>query len=62
MAFQRLRYKDFQLAAKPAPIESAVVRPEPRTGLLEVESVQEFAAAMEERGISEWWKRGMAFA
>ncbi len=62
MAFQRLRYKDFQLAAKPAAIESGVVRPEPRTGLFEVESIQEFAAAMEERGISEWWKRGMEFA
>ncbi|KAK3902923.1 hypothetical protein C8A05DRAFT_43750 [Staphylotrichum tortipilum] len=59
---QRLRYKDFQLASKPARIEAAVVKPEERTGLFEVESVKEFAAAMEKRGIAEWWKRGMEFA
>jgi hypothetical protein len=59
---QRLRYKDFQLAFKPAPIEAKVVQPEGRTGLFEVESVKEFAEAMEKRGISEWWKRGMEFA
>lgn len=58
---QRLRYKDFQLASKPAPIESKTVQPE-RTGLFEVASVQEFAAAMERRGISDWWKQGMEFA
>jgi len=62
MAVQRLRYKDFQLAFKPAPIEAAVVQPEKQTGLFEVKSVQEFAAAMEKRGIAEWWKRGMEFA
>ncbi|KAK4103999.1 hypothetical protein N658DRAFT_484068 [Parathielavia hyrcaniae] len=60
-AGQRLRYKDFQLALKPAPIESEVVRPEERSGLFEVESVKEFAAAMEKRAISDWWKRGMEF-
>jgi hypothetical protein len=39
-----------------------VVQPEERTGLFEVETVKEFAAAMERRGISEWWKQGMEFA
>ncbi len=39
-----------------------MVGPEERTGLFEVESVKEFAAAMEKRGIAEWWKRGMEFA
>ncbi|KAK4251035.1 hypothetical protein C7999DRAFT_11220 [Corynascus novoguineensis] len=59
---QRLRYKDFQLISKPEPIKASVVRPEERTGLFEVASVKEFADAMEKRGISEWWKRGMQFA
>jgi hypothetical protein len=59
---QRLRYKDFQLALKPAPIESKVAQPDDRAGLFEVESVKEFASAMERRGIVEWWKRGMEFA
>jgi hypothetical protein len=59
---QRLRYKDFQLVSKPAPIESKVIQPEERNGLFEVESVKEFAAAMERRGLSEWWERGMEFA
>jgi hypothetical protein len=61
-AVQRLRYKDFQLALKPAPIESMVAQPDDRTGLYEVESIKDFAAAMEKRGIAEWWKRGMEFA
>ncbi|KAL2151905.1 hypothetical protein VTH82DRAFT_5089 [Thermothelomyces myriococcoides] len=59
---QQLRYKDFQLVSKPAPIDAAVAKPEDRTGLFEVSSVQEFADAMEKRGISEWFKRGMGFA
>jgi hypothetical protein len=59
---QRLRYKDFQLALKPAPIDPETSPLRERTGLFEVESVKEFAAAMEKRGISEWWKRGMGFA
>ncbi|KAL2127641.1 hypothetical protein VTI74DRAFT_10372 [Chaetomium olivicolor] len=58
---QRLRYKDFQLVSKPAPIESKVVQPEPQDGLYEVEAVKEFAAAMEERGILSWWEQGMGF-
>ncbi|KAK4122279.1 hypothetical protein N657DRAFT_575978 [Parathielavia appendiculata] len=59
---QRLRYKDFQLALKPAPLGSNVAQPNERTGLFEVESIKEFAVAMERRGILEWWKRGMEFA
>ncbi|KAL2262208.1 hypothetical protein VTK26DRAFT_2127 [Humicola hyalothermophila] len=59
---QRLRYKDFYLASKPAPIESDVPQSEEPSGLFEVESVKEFAGAMEKRGITAWWKRGMGFA
>ncbi|KAM7209129.1 hypothetical protein V8F20_000467 [Naviculisporaceae sp. PSN 640] len=72
---QRLRYKDFFLASKPAAIESEAVpvpgkqRPIPKpqeisdpTGLFEVETVSEFGDAMEKRGISEWWRRAMEFS
>ncbi|KAK4137505.1 hypothetical protein BT67DRAFT_372141 [Trichocladium antarcticum] len=59
---QSLRYKDFHLASKPAPIESEVVQSAERPGLVEVAAVQDFAAAMAKRGISAWWKRGMDFA
>ncbi|KAK4147235.1 uncharacterized protein C8A04DRAFT_25039 [Dichotomopilus funicola] len=62
-AVHRLRYKDYQLAQKPAPVPIAAgTVPEERSGLFEVPSVQEFAAAMEKRGVAEWWKEGMAFA
>lgn len=58
---QRLRYKDFHLASRPAPIESDAAQPEKQAGLFEVESVSEFADAMEKRSISTWWKRAMEF-
>ncbi|KAK4242231.1 hypothetical protein C8A03DRAFT_40359 [Achaetomium macrosporum] len=59
---QGLRYKDFKLASRPAPIESDAGQRREQTGLSEVESVQEFAAAMEKRGLIQWWKRAMDFA
>jgi len=49
------------LACKPAPIESAVPQSETESGLYEVETVKEFATAMEKRGIAEWWKKAMDF-
>ncbi|KAL2266447.1 hypothetical protein VTJ83DRAFT_5799 [Remersonia thermophila] len=58
----RLRYKDFQLASKPAPIDAKVAEPEARTGLFEVASTAEFADAMEKRGIASWWKQAMGFS
>lgn len=71
-ADQRLRYKDFFLASKPALIEpesesesesakKSTVNQDP-TGLFEVASVSEFGGAMEKRGISNWWRRAMDFA
>ncbi|KXX76534.1 hypothetical protein MMYC01_205993 [Madurella mycetomatis] len=59
---QRLRYKDFHLASRPALIESESPPSEEQPGLFEVEAVQDFAAAMEKRGISAWWRRAMDFA
>jgi hypothetical protein len=56
---QALRYKDFRCVAKPAPVPvSEGVR---RTGFDETGEVKEFAKFMEERGLGEWWKRGMGF-
>lgn len=59
---QRLRYKDFHLACKPAPIETKSAQITDPTGLFEVETVKEFAAAMEKRGISRWWEQAMGFS
>ncbi|KAG8677415.1 hypothetical protein FPOAC1_003432 [Fusarium poae] len=56
---QALRYKDFRCVAKPAPVlVSEGVR---RAGFDETGEVKEFAKFMEERGLGEWWKRGMGF-
>ncbi|KAK4169081.1 hypothetical protein QBC43DRAFT_341113 [Cladorrhinum sp. PSN259] len=59
---QRLRYKDFHLASKPAPIESAAGQLQEHVGLFEIEDVNDFAAAMEQRGISAWWRKAMDFS
>ncbi|KAL4923782.1 uncharacterized protein BDV17DRAFT_232090 [Aspergillus undulatus] len=77
-----LRYKDFQLVARPA---SAVVEGEVGKGekikgkekekgggkrkedkrlpigLEEVESVKEFGSLMEQRGVWNWWRKGMGY-
>jgi hypothetical protein len=61
---QALRYKDFRCVAKPAPVpvlEGSAVG-ERRTGFDETGEVKEFARFMEERGLGDWWKRGMGFA
>jgi hypothetical protein len=76
-AVQRLRYKDFHLAAKPASIDIPHAsqtqtqsqtqiqsnEPEPETGpgLFETTSVNDFAKAMKKLGISAWWKHAMGF-
>ncbi|KAK4191715.1 hypothetical protein QBC35DRAFT_296293 [Podospora australis] len=59
---QRLRYKDFHLAYKPVPTETPTNQKQEPTGLVESESVSDFAAAMEQRGILSWWKKAMGFA
>ncbi|KAF2655759.1 hypothetical protein K491DRAFT_598143 [Lophiostoma macrostomum CBS 122681] len=73
-AVQRLRYKDFQLAIKPAldPERVAVLKKEneEKTGLPfgtnlgkleEVDSVKEFGARMQEMGVWTWWRKGMGY-
>ncbi|KAK3403113.1 hypothetical protein B0T20DRAFT_17385 [Sordaria brevicollis] len=59
---QRLRYKDFHLASKPALIETKSAQVSDPTGLFEVETVKEFGVIMEKRGISKWWEQAMGFS
>ncbi|PSN63606.1 hypothetical protein BS50DRAFT_647228 [Corynespora cassiicola Philippines] len=63
-AVQRLRYKDFQLATKPAESEAAGsdVQAASYGKLEEVESVREFGARMQGLGVWGWWRRGMGYA
>lgn len=57
---QALRYKDFRCVAKPAPAQEGGVGVR-RTGFDETGEVKEFARLMEEKGLGDWWKRGMGF-
>ncbi|KAK8153910.1 hypothetical protein IWX90DRAFT_381969 [Phyllosticta citrichinensis] len=66
-AVQRLRYKDFHLVTRPAPVQpeqedvsKSAHRTVP-TGLFEVETVKEFSDVMDQRGVLRWWKRGMGY-
>lgn len=68
---QRLRYKDFQLATKPATKHShGEKRQQIDDGsiaakygkLEELESVKEYGSRMEELGIWGWWRKGMGYA
>ena len=68
LPFQRLRYKDYHLAVRPAamtheehsPVAGAT-SPGPSIGLEERESVKDFAAQMHCRGVLRWWRRGMGY-
>lgn len=71
---QGLRYKDYHLLKKPAPLEDSLTSVEPRNllsktrdtgergeGFEEADSVAAFAARMEERGVLRWWRRAMGY-
>lgn len=62
---QKLRYKDYQLIARPTvgevELESSN-KMQSRNGLHEVGSVKEFSTCMEERGVLLWWRRAMGYA
>jgi hypothetical protein len=64
MAAQNLRYKDYQLVSRPGVVEHERL-PDPeqmmRSGLFESDTVKDFGHQMQQRGIYEWWRKGMGF-
>ncbi|QIX02477.1 hypothetical protein AMS68_007994 [Peltaster fructicola] len=64
---QKLRYKDYQLAARPDQVvlERATTEVQPTNnshGLSEVSTVKEFSQEMARRGVFEWWRAAMGYA
>lgn len=56
-----LRYKDYQLVA-PAGLASKKAVPSTEVGTLrEVNTVREFAAEMQSKGLLPWWRVSMGF-
>ncbi|GIJ90823.1 hypothetical protein Asppvi_009786 [Aspergillus pseudoviridinutans] len=73
---RNLRYKDFQLVSRPGAVarddqagdskldrrsQSSDIPTLPHVGLSEVESVKEFGSIMEQRGVRQWWRKGMGY-
>ncbi|KAI6832079.1 hypothetical protein KC340_g7340 [Hortaea werneckii] len=64
---QKLRYKDYQLAARPAEVERESDRGKVQgeglvgEGLHETESVKDFAQQMHDRGVFGWWRKAMGY-
>ncbi|KAK5694896.1 hypothetical protein LTR97_009487 [Elasticomyces elasticus] len=64
---QKLRYKDYQLVARPAPVilENSGVQHVDLSGsrgLQETDSVSNFGQQMANRGVHSWWRRGMGYS
>lgn len=56
-----LRYKDYQLIA-PTSLAPETTTPSSEFGILkQVDSVKEFAAEMETKGLLSWWRTSMGF-
>lgn len=74
---RNLRYKDFQLVTRPDVMTDEkgtsnggrieLSRSKKKTeetskaGLSEVETVKEFGGLMEQRGVWQWWRKGMGY-
>ena len=61
---QRLRYKDYQLASRPATVKregDCNADSPPRIGLFEIESVKAFGHKMQLLGVHAWWRRAMGY-
>jgi hypothetical protein len=57
-----LRYKDYQLAIRPAAVEAFQDHSsEQGIGLEEIASVKEFGLWMQKRGLLQWWRKGMGY-
>lgn len=63
---KNLRYKHYQLVAKPAEVKlddaSNAAVTTPKAGLVEADSVKEFGRLLEERGVYAWWRLHMGYA
>ncbi|MCJ1402909.1 hypothetical protein MMC11_006130 [Xylographa trunciseda] len=60
---QKLRYKDYQLAARPAGIEERKdgAGEVEGAGLHEVAAVKDFGLRMDEKGMLGWWRQAMGY-
>ena len=57
-----LRYKDYQLVSPTAVVaDRAITTAEDGFEFDEVETVKEFGAKMQEKGILDWWRRAMGY-
>ncbi|OQO15126.1 hypothetical protein B0A48_00508 [Cryoendolithus antarcticus] len=60
-----LRYKDYQLAARPGPVVREGITAyslTPESALAEIETVKDFGVQMQRREVYEWWRAGMGYA
>jgi hypothetical protein len=57
-----LRYKDYQLVSPTAFLAGNAVRPAKDSfDFEEVDTVKEFSARMEQKGILDWWRKAMGY-
>lgn len=56
-----LRYKDYQLVARPGECQQDVIAEASRSRLEEVVSVKEFAEEMDRKNILHWWRKVMGY-
>lgn len=62
---QNLRYKDYQLVARPASLQAETPRlmiGQYIRSLHETDTVKDFGAQMHARGVFSWWRRAMGYA
>ena len=61
---QRLRYKDYQLASRPAAVsqEHSISSDIHHVGFFETKSVKDFGHQMQQRGVFALWRKAMGYA
>lgn len=62
---KNLRYKDYQLASRPAEVTRDSDAAAPifsASGLYETDSVKDFGRQMQDRGVHNWWRKAMGYA
>ena len=59
-----MRYKDYQLLCRPAEKQGdrqSISDQTINTGLFELDTVKDFGAEMERRGVLQWWRKALEF-